>query len=57
MVSLPISSITDGSSTGLAMGGGECGALGLGGGGGSGKVEMKDFEFRMVSNKASPKLF
>ncbi|AHK19856.1 Hcp family type VI secretion system effector [Yersinia similis] len=33
------------------------GRWGLGGGGGSGKVEMKDFEFRMVSNKASPKLF
>ncbi|RKO01579.1 type VI secretion system tube protein Hcp [Burkholderia mallei] len=27
------------------------------GSGGAGKVEMKDFEFRMVSNKASPKLF
>lgn len=33
------------------------GRWGLGGGGGSGKVEMKDFDFRMVSNKASPKLF
>ncbi|WON77455.1 Hcp family type VI secretion system effector [Serratia sp. UGAL515B_01] len=33
------------------------GRWGFGSGGGSGKVEMKDFEFRMVSNKASPKLF
>jgi type VI secretion system secreted protein Hcp len=33
------------------------GRWGYGSGGGSGKVEMKDFEFRMVSNKASPKLF
>lgn len=33
------------------------GKWGLGGGGGSGKVEMKDFEFHMVTNKASPKLF
>jgi type VI secretion system secreted protein Hcp len=28
-----------------------------GGGGGAGKVQMKDFEFRMPTNKASPKLF
>ncbi|MBN3817151.1 type VI secretion system tube protein Hcp [Paraburkholderia sp. Se-20369] len=33
------------------------GRWGFGSGGGAGKVEMKDFEFRMVSNKASPKLF
>lgn len=33
------------------------GRWGFGSGGGSGKVEMKDFEFHMVSNKASPKLF
>ncbi|AUH53589.1 type VI secretion system tube protein Hcp [Chromobacterium sp. ATCC 53434] len=33
------------------------GKWGFGSGGGAGKVEMKDFEFRMVSNKASPKLF
>ncbi|EIM18743.1 Hcp family type VI secretion system effector [Pseudomonas chlororaphis] len=33
------------------------GRWGFGSGGGSGKVEMKDFEFRMVNNKASPKLF
>lgn len=33
------------------------GRWGFGSGGGSGKVEMKDFEFRMVTNKASPKLF
>jgi type VI secretion system secreted protein Hcp len=33
------------------------GRWGYGSGGGAGKVEMKDFEFRMVSNKASPKLF
>ncbi len=33
------------------------GRWGFGSGGGSGKVEMKDFEFIMVSNKASPKLF
>ncbi|MFZ1872976.1 MAG: type VI secretion system tube protein Hcp [Chania sp.] len=33
------------------------GRWGFGSGGGSGKVEMKDFEFSMVSNKASPKLF
>ena len=33
------------------------GRWGIGSGGGAGKVEMKDFEFRMVANKASPKLF
>jgi type VI secretion system secreted protein Hcp len=33
------------------------GRWGFGSGGGAGKVEMKDFEFRMVTNKASPKLF
>lgn len=33
------------------------GRWGIGSGGGAGKVEMKDFEFRMVTNKASPKLF
>jgi type VI secretion system secreted protein Hcp len=33
------------------------GRWGYGSGGGAGKVEMKDFEFRMVTNKASPKLF
>lgn len=33
------------------------GRWGMGSGGGSGKVEMKDFEFRMLNNKASPKLF
>jgi type VI secretion system secreted protein Hcp len=33
------------------------GRWGVGSGGGTGKVEMKDFEFRMVTNKASPKLF
>jgi type VI secretion system secreted protein Hcp len=33
------------------------GRWGFGSGGGAGKVEMKDFQFRMVSNKASPKLF
>lgn len=33
------------------------GRWGFGSGGGAGKVEMKDFEFSMVSNKASPKLF
>lgn len=33
------------------------GHWGFGSGGGGGKVEMKDFEFSMVSNKASPKLF
>lgn len=33
------------------------GRWGFGSGGGAGKVEMKDFEFRMISNKASPKLF
>lgn len=33
------------------------GRWGFGSGGGAGKVEMKDFEFQMVTNKASPKLF
>lgn len=33
------------------------GRWGFGSGGGAGKVEMKDFEFLMVTNKASPKLF
>lgn len=33
------------------------GRWGFGSGGGAGKVEMKDFQFRMVTNKASPKLF
>lgn len=33
------------------------GRWGNGSGGGTGKVEMKDFEFRMLNNKASPKLF
>ncbi|MBN3860286.1 type VI secretion system tube protein Hcp [Neisseriaceae bacterium PsAf] len=33
------------------------GHWGFGAGGGAGKVEMKDFEFHMVTNKASPKLF
>jgi type VI secretion system secreted protein Hcp len=33
------------------------GHFSTGSGGGSGKVEMKDFEFRMLTNKASPKLF
>ncbi|HBZ15525.1 Hcp family type VI secretion system effector [Pantoea sp. NPDC088449] len=33
------------------------GHFSAGSGGGSGKVEMKDFEFRMRTNKASPKLF
>lgn len=33
------------------------GRWGMGSGGGAGKVNMTDFEFRMASNKASPKLF
>jgi len=33
------------------------GRLAHGSGGGAGKVNMSDFEFRMASNKASPKLF
>jgi type VI secretion system secreted protein Hcp len=33
------------------------GRWGFGSGGGAGKVEMKDFEFRMVTNTASPTLF
>ncbi|MEW5561985.1 type VI secretion system tube protein Hcp [Enterobacter asburiae] len=33
------------------------GRWGVGSGGGAGKVKMTDFEFCMVSNKASPKLF
>lgn len=33
------------------------GRWGMGSGGGAGKVEMKDFEFRMINNKSSPKIF
>jgi type VI secretion system secreted protein Hcp len=35
----------------------QAGTMPFGGGGGAGKVQMKDFHFRMNSNKATPKLF
>lgn len=33
------------------------GSFAYGGGGGAGKVQMQDFHFTMLTNKASPKLF
>ena len=33
------------------------GSFAYGGGGGAGKVQMQDFHFTMLANKASPKLF
>ena len=35
----------------------QAGTMAFGGGGGAGKVQMRDFQFTMTVNKASPKLF